>query len=538
MKPNTGKWILIVLPLILTFLIMLPRLLYPSFGLLDDGTMFARAQETLSGDFSTPFDTGAGRFRPVTGIINAINYLIGKYNPFWHFINMALVFLAIQVLIVIVMKEIKIPIPGIILSIICFALGGTIVESFFTLSKHETIQTLWIMLSLLFLVLFSKHEKNKLRLFFLVLSGLFASLAFLTKETTFAMVLIAGGWWMLTLIKKSDFSTKFRKTTFIYLVIVGIGAILYFGFRKLTPTAEIASGTYSTNYSFAIRGILSNTFRWMHLLLHYFPYLIPVLFGGSIFLLGQWKKKLDSVDILMVFSAWWGICWFAIFIPWKYAESYYLLPFSLGAAVFVGLYIYKIFSTKVSADFLQKSLASITLLLFILTIPNFITNGKIQIAMDKVHQETLKYVSNTLEQNGRLLINIQKDNEYYQGVQYFLSDYYHRADVSLETVASVSVGNNDLQTLIIVPSVTNQPILTPRMNIIEESQTDWNQILYSNLGDGYSLKNVGEEQIHLFNINFSNILCPVLGERNYCVNHEPIVDTRVMTYRWDVIEKK
>jgi len=538
MKSRTTNLTLIFFPVLLTLLIMTPRLISPNFGMLDDGTMFVRAKEVLSGNFSNSFDIGAGRFKPASYIINAINFFFFRYSPLWYFIGMSLMFLTINFCLVFILQKARVSPLCIIISLIFFAFNGTIIESFYTLSKHETYQLMWVVISILFLVLgyFSKtKQENKI---FTILAGIFIFIAFYTKETTFAMVAIIGGFWLYTIKLKSLIPIEFRKMLLNYLMIIIMGGFLYLITLSLSSTVSISSGTYSQNYSLELKNLLSNVLRWTHLLIHYFPYLFPAMIGFLILLTGNRKPKIGSILIGMVFAAIWSTFWFGIYLPWSFSEAYYLLPFSFGVSIFTGLYIYGIFSKKVPANFMQRALALLSCLLFLLTIPNLITNGKIQIAMDKVNQEMLKYVSKSLDQNGRVLVNIQESNEYLQGIHYFLADYYERDDIATSPYVTGYDAGKESQVFVLVPLVTNQPILTPRMNIIEDSQKEWNETLHNDLKDVKYEKAVFIEEFRLFNINLTNLLCPILGERNYCNFHEPVFDTRIFSYQWEIIKMK
>jgi len=61
---KTKNLILAIVPLVITILIMIPRLISPQFGFFDDGRMLVEVNKILQNDFSMSYDLQAGRFRP------------------------------------------------------------------------------------------------------------------------------------------------------------------------------------------------------------------------------------------------------------------------------------------------------------------------------------------------------------------------------------------------------------------------------------------------------------------------------------------
>ena len=52
-------------PALVCLALMLPRLLFPQFGLFDDGLMIGRARLLSQGEWALGEDFAAGRFRPM-----------------------------------------------------------------------------------------------------------------------------------------------------------------------------------------------------------------------------------------------------------------------------------------------------------------------------------------------------------------------------------------------------------------------------------------------------------------------------------------
>src|SRR5512135_1404131 len=94
----TRNWI--YAPIILCILIMLPRLLSPNFGLMDDGRSLAISQGLLNGKFDLSWDVTAGRARPVYWLAFAFWYFLVGGHPFWYFLGNLLVFASTTFLLI------------------------------------------------------------------------------------------------------------------------------------------------------------------------------------------------------------------------------------------------------------------------------------------------------------------------------------------------------------------------------------------------------------------------------------------------------
>ena len=96
---------LFILPLALGVLVMLPRLISPQFGLLDDGAMLAEVRKILSGDLAMSHDLQAGRFRPLYWGYFTLIYLLAGPAPFWFFIGQTCILLTLIITIQALMKR-------------------------------------------------------------------------------------------------------------------------------------------------------------------------------------------------------------------------------------------------------------------------------------------------------------------------------------------------------------------------------------------------------------------------------------------------
>src|SRR5512136_1871544 len=107
---NQAAWITrywIYIPILVCVLIMLPRLVSPQFGLLDDGRSLTISQGIIHGKWDLSWDVIAGRARPVYWAAFAFWYLLANGNPFWYFLGNLLVFSATTLLLIGLVKTLS-----------------------------------------------------------------------------------------------------------------------------------------------------------------------------------------------------------------------------------------------------------------------------------------------------------------------------------------------------------------------------------------------------------------------------------------------
>ena len=82
-------------PVVAAFFVMLPRLLSPQFGLLDDGLTLIAAG-SVSRDWTAAFTMahGAGRFFPSYFLFFYLVHAVGGSHPFWFYTVNCVVFAA------------------------------------------------------------------------------------------------------------------------------------------------------------------------------------------------------------------------------------------------------------------------------------------------------------------------------------------------------------------------------------------------------------------------------------------------------------
>ena len=520
--------------LLLSLLILLPRLLQPDLGLLDDGRTLTMAHQIMQGDWRVDFDRDAGRFRPVYWVYYALLYRLAGDNPRgWFLGNLVLLSAAALLLYRWVHARSGQPLLGLAATLL-FVCSGPVVENFYTLSKSEPLQVVLILGALNLLVAMPAHRPRRWNWRWVGATFLLL-LATGVKETTLVMIPIGVGWTLLSLglgrfnsVRSDPEHTAARVLALASLLA---GGLFYALRRQVIPTA-LTAGTYTDAYTLSTAALLASLTRWTGWLLRDFLYLLPL----GVLLLYLWLRRGPLPHGVLALEALiWMAGWMAIFLPWVYMVEYYMLPFSVGAAILgaVGL----IEASQALRAREQRPLMTLglglSLLLFLSTLPTHLTNARLQIAVDRANREALAYVAAHLPQKTTLWINIQDPNEYYEQIGLFLREYYHRADLNLRVFRPDIACTTPCYVL--SPFITHQPRLSVRLGVYEPTQVQWNaslaQFLTTRAPTAYPIATFSQ-RLRLFNINWPRGLCFALPRLNYCAQPEPFIDRRLFTYGW------
>ena len=151
-------------------------------------------------------------------------------------------------------------------------------------------------------------------------------------------------------------------------------------------------------------------------------------------------------------------------------------------------------------------------------------------------------------------MNIPAESEYIGQISLQLSQL-HGLDIEViayEPGLSQGINENN-DSLVISPTIENQVLLSPRLGIYEPVQVDLNEILLTNLGDGWKPVYIIEEEYRIFAIDLPRIFCPLVEKLNYSsvsttskavssmgryCSAAPLVDRQSFTYSWVVYQQK
>lgn len=530
----------LALPWVLAVLIMSPRLISPQFGLLDDGAMLAEVRQILSGDLSMGHDLQAGRFRPLYWGYFTLVYSLTGPSPFWFYFSQTFLLLILVIGIQVLMKKIGAkPWQGLVASLF-FLLSVPIIENFYTLSKGEPLQLVFLLLALIGFEGLKSNESGKSRvwrgaaIFFSILA------AMLVKETTLALLPIAVVWAGLAAFPRENVSKKGKWAALIFLAAVLLGILAAFGLRALWGTPTLAGGTYTERYDFSLMSLLNRLARWATLYAFYYHFLVPLAILTLILVLRANLTRWPFRDQLFNWLIWIA-GWVTALIPWEFTEVYYLLPFSLGIAILAGLmapHWARVFKRDSTAGWIQKTLLGFSITLFLLTLPTYTTHARTQLTIDRVNQAMLRSVKNITPQNGDVLIGMENPTEYVVNIERFLLDRYERTDIQYDYVSLETLGvlHHFSRGILVLPYVRNLPDLILRTGVEEKFTIDWREVIIYEMEDRLKELDREREGFQMFNINLPVVLCPLIGERGFCEAPDPLIDTREFRFGWEVYQ--
>jgi hypothetical protein len=527
----------IYLPVLLGLLVMLPRLISPRFGLFDDGRVLVTAEKMAHGTWYTGADSIEGRFRPIHWLWFTLSYLVDGPNPLWFYVANTLALLTIIGGLIFLVRaaggsRLQAGLTGLV-----FILSGPIMESFMSL-KGEVIQLTLIVISLL-AVLSYAHARNIVqKIAAIVLIVFVLTLAYLTKETALVLLPISLVWYLLARFWPGyEKEPRRRAARAAYLIANLLAAPLFFLLRKVAISAQISGGTYSGQYAIRLDQLSVSALRWAGWLVRDFVWVVPLVVLAMIVFVSQ--RRLKGRCLLIDAFVWMG-AWICIYLPWTFMAEYYMLPFALGLAVFVSACVVETVQTLqergwrqwVSVAFLSSSLV-----LLVGALLNNLTNARVQLEVDDANANMRAYLVENTKPGSTVLVNIQDPNEYFYEMQTQLGEVYGRPDLKVEVFSTDTTLAGDAPNMYIVsPYVVNQPLLTVRMGVIEETQQMWNDSLreFMRGHPGWQIVFEPANRFHLTDVNYPRIFCPFVKTRAFCATPEPLVDTREFEYGWTI----
>ena len=535
---QTHYWI--YLPLLLCVLIMLPRLVSPQFGLLDDGRSLTVAQGIVHGKWDLSWDVTAGRFRPVYWIAFAFGYLLAGGQTFWYFMGNLIVFAATTFLLVTLVKALGGSDLQSFLTGLVFVLSTPVIENVYTLSKGENLQVLLLLgvIGLVFLAV--KSAKGFAYWVLLASATLLVLLACLTKENTLIILPISLMWWGIAFVgrwRRVTSAAVVERVTrrLVFISLVGCG--LFYLARTLVLSSRILGVGQSSEFSFAPSQLLNSFVRWGGWMLRDYLWLLPLALLVLVLCL---VRKRWPHSALWWLALIWMVFWWGLYLPWHFALEYYLLPFAAGTAVFSGVLLTEPVEYFLNRGRLMKVVSIgtliLTAILLLITQANSFSDAAIQLAQDRANQQVLDYVAKYAAQNSSVVVNIRLANEYIEQMQLMLANFYHRSDLTL-----VNYQGEDLSVLsaeqpstnFLLATVVNQPMLTVRMGLDEPSLQLWNASVLPALVTWHEDFQVSTIP-YILTVDFPRLLCPIIYRENYCSAGWGLLNIRQFHYQWSV----
>jgi hypothetical protein len=527
-------------PLVLCILIMLPRLLSPQFGLLDDGRSLTISQGIIHGQWDLSWDVIAGRARPLYWASFAIWYLLAKDHAFWYFIGNLIVFLANTFLLVTLVKAVTGSNLRSFLTGLVFTISTPIIENVYTLSKGENLQVLFL-LAAIWLVLWAvRHARGFKYWIALVVSSILILAACFTKENSLIILPISLVSWLFAFLARWR---RVNSAAFVERIVRRLlyssltGGILFYVGRSFMLSSRILGVGQSSEFSFAPSQLVNSAVRWGGWMLRDYLWLLPIVLMALITCLAAKRWPRTGLWWLALV---WMVFWLGLYLPWHLAVGYYLLPFAAGAAVLSGVLIAEIVEFISSKPFVMMGLSVVALALaaglFLLTQANSYTDASIQLAQDLVNEKVLEYVASQAPYGSTVIVNIRLANEYIEQMKLMLENFYHRPDLALVNYQGEDLSLINRQSgpiLFLLATVTNQPKMTVRMGLDEPSLQIWNSSVLPVLASWHEdYQVIATPQI--ITVDFPRLLCSVIYRENYCSAGSSLVNYRKFHYQWSV----
>ncbi len=526
-------------PVVIAVLIMLPRLLSPQFELFDDGRSLTSAEKISHGIWYTYPDSFEGRFRPIHWLWFTLSYLIGGKNPFWFYLSNTLALVVIVGGLIFLVRRLGGSRLQAFTAGFAFVVAGPVVESFYTL-KGEVIQLALMLLSLLAIQPYAEVKKDwhKIGVACLTLAVVF--MAYLAKETSLVLLPISLVWYLLARFWPGyEADPSRRAARGIYLLANLISAPVFLVLRQLATSTGLNQGSYTVRYAFQLGQIAVSALRWAGWLVRDFAWVVPLLVLAILFILR--RRTLANRSLLVDALVWMG-AWIGVYLPWNFMAEYYMLPFALGLAVFVSALAAEILPAFREAGWKRWAAMAGSILAAVLLIGsllNNLTNARVQLTVDAADAAMMEYLIRNTGTGSTILVNIQDPNEYYYEMGSQLAEIDGRPDLNLQPFRSNAGLPGDKANLFIVtPYVKNQPLLTVRMGVIEDTQNHWNDNLLGFLqtDPGWRIVSSPSGDFTLTDVNYPRVFCALVKTRSFCATPAPLIDTRQFSYGWRIYQ--
>lgn len=530
------------LPMVAAVILMLPRLLHAEFGLFDDSVSVSIARQTWAGTWDVSADAGQfGRFRPAYWLGFTLIYGLAGTRPLWYFgANLVLLAGTAGLLSAIVLRLTRSPLAGAAAGL-AFILGGPVIEASYTLSKPELQQCFLLTAYAGTLCLLPQPRSRGLRAGRLLLATLLFLLATLTKETTGMILAILVGWqiagWLAGRLLDRRMAPSLIPLPGEVLWTAGLGVGVYVVSALVLSPHTFAGAGPQANFTLTGPTIVANVRIWLDWIIRDWLYLLPLMAIAWVHLVT--RQKIRHMPLVLGSVLWMG-AWFSLYLPYRFAPEYYLLPFSLGVSVLAGVLV------RLALDALRHSSgvarwaavghAAVAVLLFGLTIPNNVSNGGIQLTVDRANAAMLRFVAQEAPPGGLVLVNIRDDVEYLWGAGGMLRAVYDRPDLRVEAYLG---SDGDLQTegatvLIVSPFIENMPFPSVRLGLRELLSREWEASLQQELGARLRLLREVKYGMPLMMVDAPRLICLATAELGYCqVAHAPF-DTRRFAEGWRI----
>lgn len=529
------KWYLWA-PLLLCAVIMLPRLVSAEFGLFDDGVTIASAQQLSGGQSYIDMDAASGRFRPAYWLYYGALYLIFGANPLAYFTGNSLIWLATTAGMIWLVRraggnQLQAGSAGIL-----FVLSGPVFENYYTLSKSEPLQLFWLVLAL-FCTSFFQNQKTHLgRGILTLVATILVWLALASKETSIVLLPISFSWLILAWIWKRQ-NRDINLSPYLLLFSASLlASAAYWLWRSSFISGIVASDGYSGMYSLDLSLLISSAKEWLGWLRRDFTYFGFLLLFAVVSAAAN--RRLSKVSLIYVLSLMWIAGWFLIFLPWIYKLEYYLLAVAAGCAFFGGFAFGEMVRGLGNSRAFTRIGTAVLLILagtiWLVNLPEYFYNARLQLTMDSVNAELLDYLSQNVPPNGNVHVNLPADNEYVLEIGLHLRHIYNRPDITVDRFffQRPAVNTPIINSVVVSPIIENRPSLSVRHAFQSDDAARYLESIQQYLGRHAEPVFVHQKEYTWKSFHLFRLACLFLPNYPSCISDGQLLTSLPLRYGW------
>jgi len=159
--------------------------------------------------------------------------------------------------------------------------------------------------------------------------------------------------------------------------------------------------------------------------------------------------------------------------------------------------------------------------------------------MDEANMAMLEYVVQEAPPGAEVYINIQQRNEYVGRIRTWITELRARQDLRVDyfrpdKAAWIEAANGSV--ILITPIFRNQFYPSVRVGVYEHTSREWNHSMRELLGDRLKEAHREERSLSSWIIDAPRLICPLLGEIDYCRVLNAPLDHRRVVYGWVAYE--
>jgi hypothetical protein len=522
----------------LALVAMLPRLASPEFGLLDDGLTLQTGREVIGRWWSVVHlipDTG--RFFPAYWFAYAVVFAVVGARPLAFF---AVNVLILAGLVATLMRVIQIAGGSRLqmwVAAVLLAACGPSVEAFYTLSKAEPLQMMWIGIALLATARSAAPGRRAWRTGLIALAASALALAYATKETSVALMPVCLGWLAIEWWSSPERGPRWRFAC-TFLAVNVVAAALFAWLRWSFAPLALAQGWYTRAYALNLDTVGPSLFRTSSWLIRNFAFLLLLV---PIAALSRVRGHL-APRRLVSYACVWVVPWLAVYLPWPATFEYHLLPFAFGAAVLGGGIAAALHDVghRDPSVWMRRaawSLLGVGGLLWVMTVVNAAADARVQLAVDRANTKLVEFLAN-LPTGSRVLVNSPSANEYVYELPLHLAEIKRRPDIDVEHIARPQFGEPPDEVFAVSLEAANQPVPTVRV-ILDRPAGERADAVLAAVREGRAERVYRhEERAEVLELGFHRLLCrmarPPLIDYYYCGTGRGVIFRRTFSYRWQV----